>query len=112
MESLALVVTIMVMSCISSGPFALALTSKTWQRLTQNFILKVFRRVILGIVNTVGAFLSIIFLIEPIPYSLKVVAVITLSLNLWSVDREYGGRLTKHIKRIFRRDPNGPAGQR
>jgi len=86
-ESLALVVTIMIMSCVSSGPFALALTSKTLQRLTHNTFLKVFRRAILAFVNFIGIFLSTVFLIEPIPY------------------------LPNRVKRALRRDPNGPAGQ-
>ncbi len=111
MESLALVVTIMIMSCVSSGPFALALTSRTLQQLTHNIFLKIFRRVVLGIVNVIGAFISSIFLIEPIPYPLKFVAVISLFLHIWSNDREYGGGLSRLIKRIIRRDPNGPKGQ-
>ena len=65
----------------------------------------------LGIVNAIGAFISSIFLIEPIPYPLKVVAVISLFLNIWSNDREYGGGLSRLIKRLVRRDPNGPKGQ-
>lgn len=77
MESLALVVSIMIMSCVSSGPFALALTSKTIQRLTRNLFLKIFRRVVLAVVNVIGFFIAVIFLIEPIPYPLKIVAVIS-----------------------------------
>ncbi len=111
MESLALVVTIMIMSCVSSGPFAIALTSKTLQRITHNFFLKLFRRLVLAIVNIIGAFISCIFLIEPIPYLLKFVAVISLFLNFWSIDREYGGGLTRWLKRVSRRNPNGPKGQ-
>ena len=111
MESLALVVTIMIMSCVSSGPFALALTSKTLQRLTQNTFLKVFRRAVLAFVNLIGIFLSTVFLIEPIPYLLKIIALLSLFLNVWAMDREYGRRMTRRVKRAFRRDPNGPAGQ-
>ena len=111
MESLALVVTIMIMSCVSSGPFALALTSKTLQRLTQNTFLKVFRRAVLAFVNLIGIFLATVFLIEPIPYLLKFIALLSLLLNVWAIDREYGRRITNRVKRALRRDPNGPAGQ-
>ncbi len=111
MESLALVVTIMIMSCVSSGPFALALTSKTVQRATQNTFLKVFRRMVLAFVNLIGIFLSTVFIIEPIPYLLKIIALLSLFLNVWAMDREYGRRMTRRVNRAFRRDPNGPAGQ-
>ena len=99
MESLALVVTLMVMSCVFSGPIALLLTSKTAQRLTHNRFLKIFRRVLLGIVSAIGIFLSIIFIIESIPPTLKVIAIATVILNVWAFKREY------------RRSPHGPASQ-
>jgi hypothetical protein len=101
----------MIMSCVSSGPFALALTSRTLQRLTQNTFLKVFRRAVLAFVNLIGIFLSTVFLIEPIPYLLKIIALFSLLLNVWAIDREYGRRITNRVKRALRRDPNGPAGQ-
>jgi hypothetical protein len=52
-----------------------------------------------------------VFIIEPIPYLLKIIALLSLFLNIWAMDREYGRRMTRRVKRAFRRDPNGPAGQ-
>jgi hypothetical protein len=66
---------------------------------------------VLALVNLIGIFLSTVFIIEPIPYLLKIIALLSLFLNVWAIDREYGRRMTRRVKRAFRRDPNGPAGQ-
>lgn len=65
----------------------------------------------MGIVNFFGISISVFFLTGPFPFALKSIALISLLLNAWALDREYGGNLTQWIKNKIKRNPNGPVGQ-
>lgn len=110
-ESLALVVAIIVYSCVLSGPLTLLLSSRFLKRATEHVVLKIGRRLIMGIVNFFGISISVFFLTGPFPFALKSIAFISFLLNAWALDREYGGNLTQWIKNKIKRNPNGPVGQ-
>ena len=111
MASLALVVPIIIYGLLLSGPLSLALSSKRARRLTEHLALKIIRRIVMGLINFFGISLSVFFVTGPFPIGLKVICVICFLLNVWALDREYGGYLTSAIKNKLRRDPNGPTGQ-
>lgn len=111
MESLALVVAIIIYGLLLSGPLSLALSSRRAKRLTEQLALKILRRVVMGFINFFGISISVFFVTGPFPLALKAICVICFLLNVWALDREYGGYLTSSIKNKLRRDPNGPAGQ-
>lgn len=111
MESLALVVALIIYGCILSGPITLALSSRVIKRITEQIILKIIRRLVMGIINFFGVSISIFFLTGPFPLGLKSISFISLLLNIWAMDREYGGNLTQYIKNKLRRNPHGPSGQ-
>jgi hypothetical protein len=110
-ESLALVVAIIIYGLLLSGPLSLALSSRTAKRLTEQLALKILRRIVMGLVNFFGISISVFFVTGPFPIVLKAICILCFLLNVWALDREYGGYLTNSIKSKFRRNPNGPAGQ-
>lgn len=117
MESLALVVAIMVFICMFSGPIALVLASKLIRGWTSHIALLIIRRIIMGVINFLGLTLSSFFLSAQVGGALKIIALISMVLNVWAIDREYGGSLTAKVKQFFqkrfkgRRNPHGPSGQ-
>ena len=108
MESLALAVAIMVFICMFSGPITLALSSRLVRGWTTHIAALIIRRIIMGIINFFGLSLSTFFLSAPIGIPLKVVSIISIILNVWAIDREYGGSLTDKVKKFFGRKPSGP----
>lgn len=111
MESLALVVAIIIYGLLLSGPISLALSSRTARRLTEQLALKIMRRIVMGLINFFGISISVFFVTGPFPIGLKAICILCFLLNVWALDREYGGYITNSIKNMFRRNPNGPAGQ-
>jgi uncharacterized protein YaaW (UPF0174 family) len=101
MESLALLVTILVSITVFSAPISILLSSRIAQLLTRNLAAKILRRTLMALVSALGSVLSLFFIFSPIPMSLKLIAMPALLLNIWSVDREYGGRLMTRLKNIF-----------
>jgi hypothetical protein len=110
-ESLALVVAIIIYGLLLSGPLSLALSSRRAKRLTEQLALKIMRRIVMGLINFFGISISVFFVTGPFPIALKAICVLCFLLNVWALDREYGGYLTNSIKNKFRRNPNGPASQ-
>jgi uncharacterized protein YaaW (UPF0174 family) len=101
MESLALLVTILVSITVFSAPISVLLSSRIAQSLTSNRVAKILRRALMALVSAVGSLNSLFFIISPIPFLLKFISLVALLLNIWSVDREYGGRLMTRLKVIF-----------
>ena len=101
MESLALLVTILVSITVFSAPISVLLSSRKAQSLTSNRIAKILRRALMALVSAVGSLNSLFFIISPIPFLLKFISLAALLINIWSVDREYGGRLMTRFKDIF-----------
>jgi ABC-type multidrug transport system fused ATPase/permease subunit len=101
----------MMLTLILSGPIALLLTGKKVHQLTEAISLKIIRRSVMAIVNFFGIIISIFFISAPIPLLLKVIALASLLLNLFTIDREYGGRAIAYLKSYLKRDSNGPVGQ-
>lgn len=101
MESLALLVTILVSITVFSAPISILLSSRIAQSLTGNLVAKILRRALMALVSAIGSVFSLFFIISPIPMLLKIIAMAALLLNIWSVDREYGGRLMTRLKNIF-----------
>jgi len=101
MESLALLVTILVSITVFSAPISVLLSSRIAQSLTSNQVAKILRRALMALVSAVGSLNSLFFIISPIPFLLKFISLAALLINIWSVDREYGGRLMTRFKVIF-----------
>lgn len=101
MESLALFVSILVSVVLFSAPISILLSSRIAKSLTSNIVAKILRRTLMTFVSALGSVFSLFFIISPIPMSLKLIAMPALILNIWSVDREYGGRLMTRFKSIF-----------
>jgi hypothetical protein len=55
----------------------------------------------MALVSALGCLVSLFFIMSPIPFLLKFISLLALLLNIWSVDREYGGRLMTRFKVIF-----------
>ena len=108
MYSLALLVVLLFSIVIFSGPIVLILTLRPIQQITNGSILKVLRRIFMGVISFSGIFVSLYLFILSTPWSAKAFSLTSIILNLWALDREYG----RFISSKFRRDGNGPAGQR
>ena len=106
MESLALVVSILVSICFFSGPIGLFLTSRMLTKVTTNPFTLLLRRTVLIINGLLGSALSSFFLFGPIPLFLKAISLISLVLNVWAIDREFGGNLTSYLRRTFKNRPS------
>jgi len=101
MESLVLLVTILVSITVFSAPISILLSSRIAQSLTGNQVAKILRRALMALVSAVGSLNSLFFIISPIPFLLKFISLVAILLNIWSVDREFGGRLMDRLKTIF-----------
>ena len=107
MESLALVVSILVLICFFSGPIGLLLTSRMLAKVTTNTFTLLLRRTVLIINGILGSSISSFFLFGPIPLFLKIISLFSLVLNVWAIDREFGGNLTSYLRRSFTNRPRG-----
>ena len=101
MESLVLLVSVLVSVVLFSAPISILLSSRIAQSLTSNLVAKILRRTLMALVSAIGSVFSLFFIISPIPMPLKIISMAALLLNIWSVDREYGGRLMTRFKSIF-----------
>ena len=100
-----------------SGPITLVLSSRLIRGWTTHVALLIIRRIVMGVINFLGLTLSGFFLSAPIGTPLKVVSIISIGLNVWAIDREYGGLLSEQVKKFLQKrsrkrgNPNGPSGQ-
>ena len=102
MESLALVVSILLLICLLSGPIGFFLTSRLITSATTHPIASLLRRTVVIINGLFGSVVSCFFLFGRIPLMLKVISSVSLALNIWAVDREFGGNLTNYLRSSFR----------
>jgi hypothetical protein len=101
MQSLAIFISILLSITLFSAPISILLSSRIAQSLTENQIAKILRRALMALVSALGSLVSFFFILSPIPFLLKFISLVALLANIWSVDREYGGRLMTRFKVIF-----------
>jgi hypothetical protein len=101
MQSLAIFISILLSITLFSAPISILLSSRIAQSLTGNQIAKILRRALMALVSALGCLVSFFFILSPIPFLLKFISLVALLANIWSVDREYGGRLMTRFKVIF-----------
>jgi hypothetical protein len=106
MESLALFATILLSFLIFSGPLALFITSRWAKQLSDSKYVLVLRRSFLAAINILGMFISLSIIVVTVPIGVKFLAVISILLHVFSVNREY-----QFFSHKLSRDPNGPGGQ-
>ena len=106
MESLALFATILLSFLIFSGPLALFITSRWAKQLSDSKYVLVLRRSFLAAINILGMFISLSIIVVTVPLGVKFLAVISILLHVFSVNREY-----QFFSHKLSRDPNGPGGQ-
>ena len=99
MESLALVVSIMIFIVLFSGPFALLLTVPKVQSVSKSAFFLLLRRFAMSAAAFSGIFLSLLFLFESVPMTLKALSLICIAAHAWAINREY----REFISRILRR---------
>jgi hypothetical protein len=103
MESLALVVSILVLISFFSGPLGFFLTSRLITAACSYPVALVVRRILVVINGLLGAMVSGFFLFGPIPLFLKIISLASLALNIWVLDREFGSHLYFYIQKNFRK---------
>jgi hypothetical protein len=106
MESLALFATILLSFLVFSGPLALFITSRWAKQLSESKYVLVLRRSFLAAINILGMFISLSIIVVTVPIGVKFLAVISILLHVFSVNREY-----QFFSHKLSRDPNGPGGQ-
>ena len=124
MESLAVLVATLLALVLLSGPFAIALTSTLmWNFTSEKGLLWILRRILVSLIAAIGLFISLTFLLQPIPAVVKVLALFGFFSNGYAFSREYfrSKDFGKIVRRIFGltrgsgrssgRDSHGPAGQ-
>lgn len=50
------------------------------------------------LVSALGLLVSFFFMFTEIPLLLKTISLCSILANVWSIDREYGGRLMNRLK--------------
>ena len=106
MESLALFATILLSFLVFSGPLALFITSRWAKQLSDSKYVLVLRRSFLAAINILGMFISLSIIVVTVPIGVKFLAVISILLHVFTVNREY-----QFFSHKLSRDPNGPGGQ-
>lgn len=113
MESLVLIVAILMGIAFLSGPIGLLLTSKLAREFSRNYkALWVIRKLIIVIIALAGISVSLMFILNQIPITPKLMALAGFALNVVALKREFFR--DKPWPSFFRpgyKDPNGPAGQ-
>jgi hypothetical protein len=113
MESLALLILILMGISFLSGPIGLLLTSKLAREFSRKYkALWVIRKLIIVITALAGISVSLMFILNQIPITPKLMALAGFALNAVALKREFFRN--KPWPSIFRpgyKDPNGPAGQ-
>ena len=98
MESLALVVSILVLICFFSGPVGFFLTSNNLMSAANHSAAFIFRRTVVVINGFFGLIVSTFFFVGPIPALLRVISCASLLFNIWVLDREFGSHLATRIR--------------
>ena len=113
MESLALLILILMGISFLSGPIGLLLTSKLAREFSRKYkALWVIRKLIIVIIALAGISVSLMFILNQIPITPKLMALAGFALNAVALKREFFRNKPWPI--IFRpgnKDPNGPEGQ-
>jgi CBS domain containing-hemolysin-like protein len=113
MESLALLISILLGISFLSGPIGLLLTSTLAREFSRNYkALWVIRKLVIVIISLAGISVSLMFILNQIPITPKLLAIAGLALNTVALKREFFRE--KPWRSFFRpgyNDPNGPAGQ-
>jgi hypothetical protein len=99
MESLALIVSLMVGNVLFSGPFALLFTLPRIRSLSASFIYLLMRRLIMVAAAFMGISLSILFIVNGVPLTLKVLSLICIATHIWAADREYENFISSRLRR-------------
>ena len=106
MYSLALLAVILLSFILFSCPIALILTTRWAKNLSDSKFVLVLRRSFLAAVNVLGMLLSLSVIIVAVPLAVKFIAIISIIVHIYSINREYG-----FISHFISRNPNGPEGQ-
>jgi hypothetical protein len=113
MESLALLILILMGISFLSGPIGLLLTSKLAREFSRKYkALWVIRKLIIVIIALAGISVSLMFILNQIPITPKLMALAGFALNAIALKREFFR--DKPWPSFFRpgnKDLNGPAGQ-
>lgn len=108
-----LIVAILMGIAFLSGPIGLLLTSKLAREFSRNYkALWVIRKLIIVIIALAGISVSLMFILNQIPITPKLMALAGFALNAVALKREFFR--DKPWPSFFRpgyKDPNGPAGQ-
>jgi hypothetical protein len=113
MESLALLILILMGISFLSGPIGLLLTSKLAREFSRKYkALWVIRKLIIVITALAGISVSLMFILNQIPITPKLMALAGFALNAVALKREFlRNKPWRSLFRIGYNDPNGPAGQ-
>jgi len=99
MESLAFVVSLMIGNILFSGPFALLLTLPRIRAISNSLLFLIFRRLAMGTAAFTGIFLSVIFVFNDLPLTIKALSLLCIATHLWAADREYGKFISSRLRR-------------
>lgn len=102
MGSLALVVSILILICFFSGPIGYFLTSRIMTSAASHPVASMLRRTLVIINGLLGSIVSSFFLFGTIPLFLKTISFFSLVLNIWVIDREFGGNLAGYLRSTLR----------
>jgi hypothetical protein len=99
MESLAFVVSLMIGNILFSGPFALLLTLPRIRAISHSLLFLIFRRLAMGTAAFTGILLSVIFVFNDLPLTIKALSLLCIATHLWAADREYGKFISSRLRR-------------
>ena len=99
MESLAFVVSLMIGNILFSGPYALLLTLPRIRAISHSLLFLIFRRLAMGTAAFTGIFLSVIFVFNDLPLTIKAISLLCIATHLWAADREYGKFISSRLRR-------------
>ena len=113
MESLAMVVAILMMLVLFTGPISLLLTSRLfWDFTIRNKAVWILRRLLVAVISPLGMSVEIMFILNPLPIWPKLFAVAGLTLNTIALKREFlRSRPWALIFKPGSGEPNGPTEQ-
>lgn len=113
MYSLAVLVVMLMILVIFTGPISLLMTTKLfWDFTSRNKAVWVIRRILVSIISALGLSVEMFFILGQIPLAPKLFAFAGFALNTIALKREY--LRNKPWGMIFKsgaQNPDGPAGQ-
>ena len=113
MYSLAVLIVILMSIAFLSGPLGLILTSKlVWTFSKRSKAIWVLRRLVVTVIALAGISVSLLFILNQIPLTPKLMALAGFALNVVALKREFFRN--KAWPSFFRpgyKDPNGPVSQ-